>query len=123
MYRKFVSFIVLLNLVSYLGGCTSMRYVSPEKASELGQESSVLVTMTDGTRLEVRNPKVEDSRLVGYVDGEGYKEIDFSEIESLGIKEPDQTKTTMVAAMAVTGAFILVWVLSSGSGEDEPCST
>ncbi len=123
MYPKSVSFIVWLNLVSYLGGCTSMRYVSPQQTSELEQESSVWVTMTDGTRLEVRNPKVEDSKLIGYVDGEGYKEIDLSEIESLGIKEPDQKKTMLVATMAVTGAFILVWVLSSGDEDSEPCST
>ena len=123
MYRKLVSFMVLLNLVSYLGGCTSMRYVSPEETSELGQESSVRVTMTDGTQLEIRDPKVEDSRLVGYVDQQGYKEIDLSEIISLGVKEPDQRKTMMVAGMVAAGAFVLVWVLSSGSGEDEPCST
>lgn len=123
MYRKLVSFMVLLNLVSYLGGCTSMRYVSPEETSELGQESSVRVTMTDGTQLEIRDPKVEDSKLVGYVDQQGYKEIDLSEIISLGVKEPDQRKTMMVAGMVAAGAFVLVWVLSSGSGEDEPCST
>ena len=123
MYRKLVSFMVLLNLVSYLGGCTSMRYVSPEETSELGQESSVWVTMTDGTQLEIRDPKVEDSKLVGYVDQQGYKEIDLSEITSLGVKEPDQRKTMMVAGMVAAGAFVLVWVLSSGSGEDEPCST
>ena len=123
MYRKLVSFMVLLNLVSYLGGCTSMRYVSPEETSELGQESSVWVTMTDGTQLEIRDPKVDDSKLVGYVDQQGYKEIDLSEIVSLGVKEPDQGKTMMLAAMVAVGAFVLVWVLSSGSGEDESCST
>jgi hypothetical protein len=79
--------------------------------------------MTDGTQLQIRNPKVEDSKLVGYVDSEGYKEIELSEIASLRIEEPDQRKTMMVAAMAAAGAFVLVWILSSDSGEDEPCST
>jgi len=100
-----------------------MRYVSPEEASELGQKSSVWVTMTNGTQLEIKDPKVEHSRLVGYVDQEGYKEIDLSEIESLGIKEPDERKTVILGVIAVTGAFILVWVLSSGDGDSEPCST
>jgi hypothetical protein len=123
MYRKFVSLVVLLSFVSYLAGCTSMRYISPEETSELEQKSSVWVTMTDGTQLEIKEPKVERSKLVGYVEGKGYKEIEFSEIESLGIKEPDQKKTMMLAAIAVTGAFILVWVLSSGDEDSEPCST
>ena len=121
MYRKFVSFVVLLSFVSYLVGCTSMRYVSPEEMSELEQESSVWVTMTDGTQLEIKEPKVERSKLTGYVDREGYKEIDFSEIESLGIKEPDQKKTILLGVMGFTGAFILIWVLSDG--ESDSCST
>ena len=123
MYRKFVSLIILLSFVSYLCGCTSIRYVSPEETSKLAPESSVWVTMSDGTQLEIKDPKVEDSKLVGYVDQQGYKEIDLSEIVSLGVKEPDQRKTMMVAGMVAAGAFVLVWVLSSGSGEDEPCST
>jgi hypothetical protein len=123
MYRKFVSIIILLSFVCYLCGCTSMRFVSPQETPELGQNSSVWVTMTDGTQLEIKDPEVEESKLVGYVDQEGYKEIDLSEIQSLGIKEPDQRKTMMVAAMVVAGAFVLVWVLSSGDGDSEPCST
>ena len=123
MYRKFVSLIILLGFVSYLCGCTSIRYVSPEETSKLAPESSVWVTMTDGTQLEIKDPKVEDSKLAGYVDQQGHKEIDLSEIVSLGVKEPDQGKTMMLAAMVAAGAFVLVWVLSSGSGEDQPCST
>jgi hypothetical protein len=123
VYQKSVSLIILLSFVSYLGGCTSMRFVSPQETPELGQNSSVWVTMTDGTQLEIKDPEVEQSKLVGYVDQEGYKEIDLSEIQSLRIKEPDQRKTIMVAAMVVAGAFVLVWVLSSGDGDSEPCST
>jgi hypothetical protein len=123
VYRKFVSFIVLLNLVSCLGGCTSMRYVSPEETSGLGQESSVWVTMTDGTQFEIKDPKLEDSRLVGYMEQEGKREIDLSEIESLGIKEPDKAKTMMLVATAAAGAFFLVWILNSGDEDSEPCST
>ncbi len=123
MYQKSVSLIILLSFVSYLGGCTNMRFVSPQETSELGQKSSVWVTMTDGTQLEIKDPEVVESKLVGYVDQEGYKEIDLSEIQSLRIKEPDQRKTIMVAATVVAGAFVLVWVLSSGDGDSEPCST
>ena len=123
MYRKFSSLIILLSFVSYLCGCTSIRYISPAETSELEQKSSVWVTLTDGTQLEIRNPKVEDSKLVGYVYRQGYKEIDLSEIASLRIEEPDQRKTMTVAAMAAAGAFVLVWILTSDSGEDEPCGT
>ncbi len=100
-----------------------MRYVSPEETSELEQKSSVWVTTVDGNRYEIKEPKVVSSRLVGYVGQEGYKEIDLSEIESLGIKEPDERKTVILGVVALTGAFLLIWVLSDGNGEAEPCST
>ena len=98
-----------------------MRYLSGEEISEVEQESSVWVTLADGTKYEIKDPKVERSKLVGYVEREGYKEIDLSEIESLGIKEPDTGKTIVLWAIGVTGIVILISVLSDG--ESESCST
>lgn len=121
MYRKFASLVILLSFVSYLVGCTSMRYLSREEISEVEQKSSVWVTTTDGSQFEIKEPKVESSKLVGYVKPEGYKEIDLSEIESLGIKEPDQRKTILLGVMGFSGAFILIWILSDG--ESDSCST
>ena len=98
-----------------------MRYLSREEISEVEQKSSVWVTLADGTKYEIKEPKVEGSKLFGYVEGEGYKEIDLSEIESLGIKEPDTGKTIVLWAIGITGAIILISVL--GDGESDSCST
>ena len=122
MYRKILSFIVLFSFVSYLAGCTSMRYVSREEMPEIEQEPSVWVTMVDGTQYEVNTPKIVDSKLAGHVEGEGYKEIDISEIESLGIKKLDKGKTIVLGMIGVTGAIILIWNLSNDK-DSEPCST
>jgi len=100
-----------------------MRYVPPEEIYEVERQSVVWVTLADGTEYEVEEPKIEDSTLVGYVEAEGYKEIEFSEIESLGIKELDKRKTVKLAAIGITGAFVLIWVLSNGESESEPCGT
>lgn len=123
MYRRSVSLVVLLSFVSYLVGCSSMRYVSPNEMADVERESTVWVTTTDGTQYEIKEPKVEGSKIVGYVEREGLKEIDFSEIESLGVKEPDQRKTLLLGVIGLTGVAILVWILTDGSGESEPCGT
>lgn len=123
LYRKFVSIIVLMSFISCTVGCTSMRYVSREELSMVEQKSSVWVIMMDGTKIEVKDPKIEDSRLAGYVEPEGYKEIHFSEIESVGIREQDVSKTVKMAVIGVTGAIIVLWILSDSDSEEPPCST
>ncbi len=123
MYRRSVSLAVLLSFVSYVVGCSSIRYVSTDEMSQVGEESSVWVTTTDGTQYEIKEPKVEGSKIVGYVDREGLKEIDLSEIESLGVKEPDQRKTLLLGVIGLTGVAMLIWVLTDESGESEPCGT
>lgn len=123
MYRKLVSIIVLLSFVSYLASCTTMRYVPREEISKVEQESTVWVIMIDGTQYEIKDPKIDGSKLTGYVEQEGYREIEFSEIESLGIKELDEKKTIKMAAIGVTGAIILIWLLSDGESDGPPCST
>jgi len=99
-----------------------MRYISQEEVSEVEEESSVWATMLDGTRYQIQMPRIENSKLVGYVEGEGYKTIALSEVESLGIKELNKEKTIILGIVGVAGAIILIWGLS-GDGESEPCRT
>jgi len=99
-----------------------MRYISLEELSEVEQKSSVWVTMADGSRYELKEPKVEDSKLVGYIEPEGYREIDTSEIESLGIQEQDRTTTIALTMFGIAGAIILIAVRSDDSGGSGSCS-
>ncbi|KPL01631.1 MAG: hypothetical protein AMJ90_07415 [candidate division Zixibacteria bacterium SM23_73_2] len=75
MYTRFVSLIVLFGFILYLGGCTSKRCLSPDEINQVERKSTVWVTTTDGTEYEIHTPKIVDSRLTGYVEGEGFKEI------------------------------------------------
>jgi len=97
-----------------------MRYISPDELSEIEKESSVWVTMADGTQYELKEPKIEGGKLVGYAEPLGYKEIDSLEIESLAIKELDQTKTIALTIFGIAGAVVFISVLSDGG---EGCST
>lgn len=123
MYRRVVSLIVLVAFLSYLWGCTSMRTLPREKVGEVNQNSSVWITLYDGTQYEMKQPKAQDSKLVGQVVGEGYREVDFANIRSIGIKKVDTVKTLLLTAVGITGYVLLMMLirkgLSSGS-EGEP---
>jgi hypothetical protein len=123
MYRKLISFIVLLSFISCFVGCTTMRYVPREDIFQVEQKSRVWVTLADGMRYEIQEPKIEGSKLVGYVEGEGHKEINLSEIGFLEVKELDKRKTVKLVAIGLTGGIVLIWALSSGDSDEPPCPT
>ncbi len=87
MYRKIVSVIILSAFVSYLVGCTSMKYLSRDKISEINQKQSVWVMLADSSQYEIKKPQVKGTQLTGYFGAEGYREIDISEVESIGIRK------------------------------------
>lgn len=123
MHRRVISFFVLVSLVPYLGACSSMRYVSPQELSEVEHKSSVWVTLTDGTRYEVKEPKIMGSKLIGFIEPEGYREIDSSEIEWLGLRELDKTKTAAVGLFGVAAVVVLICMMSRGDENGGPCYT
>ena len=88
-----------------------MRHLSQEEMPEIEQESRVWVTMADGTRYKMKEPRSEGSKLVGNIEGEGYREIEFSEIESLSVREPDAGKTAMLVDGGIVGTVVLSLVL------------
>jgi hypothetical protein len=123
MYRKILSFLVLMAFIGYLAGCSNMRYISPDEMPEIEKKSRVWVTMADGTQYELKEPKVEGSKLLGYVESEGYKELDSSEIESLAIKELDKAKTIALTVFGIAGTVVFIALLSDGGDDSETCST
>ena len=119
MYKKYLSLFTLLSFVLYLAGCTTMRHVTYQEISGPECPPSVQVKLDDGTKYQVKEPRIEQNRLVGNVDGEGHKEIDLVDIEWVGVKETDKKDTLKWAAVGAAGAGILVWILAS-SGKSQP---
>lgn len=122
MYTRFVSLIVLFGFILYLGGCTSKRCLSPDEINQVERKSTVWVTTTDGTEYEIHTPKIVDSRLTGYVEGEGFKEIEASDIESMRIEKLDAGKTIILGMIGLTGVIVLIWGMD-GDSDSEPCPT
>jgi hypothetical protein len=122
MFKKSVSVILILCFIVYLVGCTTTRQITRQELKDQGKARSVWITTDDGKKFEVTDAEIEGNKLTGYVRGEGYKEIDLSQVEWLETKEVDKKKAIKWVAIGVTGAIVLVWLTGGDSGE-EPCST
>ncbi len=123
MFKRCVSIILLLSFILYLVGCTTTRQITRQELKDQGKARSVWITTDDGKKFEVTDAEIKGNMLTGQVRGEGYKEIDLSGVEWLEVKEVDKKKTLRWVAIGVTGAIVLVWILSADSGEEPPCST
>lgn len=77
------------------------------------------MSLADGRRLKM--PKIEGCKLIGYMEGEGDKEIDCSDIGFLEIKELDKRKTMKLVAVGVTAGIVLIGPLSSGDWDEPGC--
>lgn len=119
MYRKLVSLLTLFSFVLYLVGCSTMRHVTFNEISGPECPPSVRVKLDDGTKYEIKEPRIEQNRLVGNVDGEGHKEIDLVDIEWVRVKESNKKETMKWAALGGVAGGILIWVLAS-SGKSQP---
>ncbi len=119
MYRKIISIIILSTFVSYLVGCTSMKYLSHDEISEIDQKQSIWVTLADSTQYEIKKPQVKGTQLTGYFGAKGYKEINISEVESIGIRRVDAGKTLLIGTASFVGAMLLMSAFDS----DNSCDT
>jgi hypothetical protein len=120
MYRKFLAIFTLLSFLIYIAGCSTMRHVTYQELSGPEKPPSVLVKMDDGTKYKIKEPRVEQNKLIGKVDGEGYKEFDFLEIEWIRVNEVDSKKTLKMATLGAVGAGILIWILASSDKSERP---
>ena len=76
------------------------------------------MTLVESTQYEVKKTQIKGIQLTGYFGAEGYKEVDVSNIESIGIKKIDAGKTLLVGTASFFGAMLLISAFSS-----ESCNT
>ena len=124
MFRKLISLIVLFAYLLYMGGCTSLRNLPREEISELDKKEKIWVTTNDGMEYVIRTPWIQGSKLMGYVDGQGHKEIELSTIESMKTEELNKTRTLILTVVGITGAILLLHLmfgsfLSGGGSESK----
>ena len=108
-FRRLVAVIVL---PTYLAACTSWRVqeTAPAQLFEQEQPTNVRATLTDGTTIELENPRVSGDRLIGVRDGLETG-VSLSTVEALAVREPDTGKTigvVLLSVVAVVGVLAAV---------------
>ena len=122
MLRKLTSLFLLICLTFSLTNCTSLRHIPREELAGLQTKETMVVTLTNGRQLEIKEPRIEGSQLVGYVEPEGYRTIELIHVESAAIKELDKKKTIGLAAWGLVAAVVAVTLMTREDGP-EPCPT
>ncbi|MBM3236819.1 hypothetical protein FJZ31_11060 [Candidatus Poribacteria bacterium] len=109
MYRKFISFALIAVFIFSITSCgirTTEEYLTEEEAPTIEAEKAVWITTKDSSEYKVTNPKIQDSKVVGLVNGK-VKEIEFSEIVFVKIKKNDKTLVLGTAAGGVAIAMFI----------------
>ena len=106
--------IATLLLVLYLPACTSWQVAkaSPEQLFEDDPPEKVMVTQTDGSRVELMSPEVRADSLVGTMKGDTVTvAIALSQVQKLEVRESDSLKglgLTIGILAGVVGLFALL---------------
>lgn len=114
MGQKCIALIVIIATLSYTVGCTSMRTLPREEMSNLAEREKVLVKTEDGMEYLIKEPWIQDSKLMGFVEEEGHKEIELSKIQSMKAEELHPVKTLIATVVLTTGGILLISVIFRG---------
>ena len=71
------------------------------------------MTLVESTQYEVKKPQIKGIQLTGYFGAEGYKEVDISNVESIGIKKIDVGKTLLIGTASFVGTMLLISAFSN----------
>ena len=111
MIGQRVCIVVSSALLLFTWGCTSMKTLSRNEFSDLNENTTVQVTMMDGSQHIVKESRIQNSTLVGLMDGERIAEIDLSDIETIKIKKLNYLKTSVAGAVGIAGVMVLISTL------------
>lgn len=114
MWQKCVALIVIISYLFYTVGCTSMRTIPREEMSNLVEREKVLVKTVDGMEYLIKEPWIQDSKLMGFVEGEDHKEIELSKIQSMKCEELHPVKTLIATVVLTTAGILLISVVFRG---------
>jgi hypothetical protein len=93
--RSLRAFVRLMLIITYSAGCHSWQTVGPTPAEYLQghQVEAARITRTDGTVLELQNPRVAGDSLTGQLAGSPPMSLPLTEVDSLAVRKTDAGET------------------------------
>jgi hypothetical protein len=83
--------------------------------------AQVRVTKADRSVVIVESPRLDQGRLLGFVDG-NYQAMPVGDVARLLVPRPAHGRTAAVIAGAVLGVSAFAYLMfDSGGGADDPC--
>jgi hypothetical protein len=125
MIRDGIPLISLLLGAAGLGGCTTVRSISPAEYLADHNPPMVLVTYSNQTVVSVREPEVRRDTLRGTLQGERIK-IPLSEIQSVQARVGDRTKTALLlttVGVAVVSSMYFGFIAKANGGSTVDCTS
>ena len=82
---KALTFLVML---IFFFSCTkSFIYVAPQEEIRISSSDKVTIMLKNGKEIELKQPKVEDGKIVGVTKKDEKKELDISSIQAVKIEK------------------------------------
>jgi hypothetical protein len=106
-------FVRLMLIIAYSAACHSWQTVGPTPTEYLQghKVEDARITRTDGTVLELQNPRVAGDSLTGQLPGSPPRSLPLSEVDSLAVRRTDAGRT-----MLLIGGITAIVISASALG-------
>jgi len=108
---KALTFLVML---IFFFSCTkSFIYVAPQEEIRISSSDKVTIILKDGTEIELKQPKVENEKIVGVTKKDEKKEIEISSIQAVKIEKVESSLAYLYAGIAVVAGILIIGVATA----------
>ncbi len=103
-------------LVFFAGCVTKVRPLAPDELGTVKKGQSLLVETTDGLTVEIKDPTVDSTRLVGVTSQGERREILLASIRSVRVK----TRSASILYVAVPVVAVAIWLVVGAATAPAP---
>jgi len=116
MYRIIISFCLIIVFMFSIMSCgTKTKDLKKEEISRIESQKVIWITTKDGAELELKNPKIQGSKIVGTYYG-NVREVGISDILLVKVKKIGFDETIVLATAAgATGTALFIGCLTAPS--------
>ena len=109
MYNNGFKIFTIIAILLFIYGCIkTTTYIAPHEADKIYAARKIIVTLSDGTEWELKNPYIENNKIIGIGYDNRRKEIDLSLITSVRTEKTDYTYAVLYGLAAAITVGLLI---------------